>query len=127
MLKARLAGQPILLLIDTGANHTCFNHSFITSLQSDDVCVIGQDDVNVGIGGADFETVIAEVAGLRIAQACFPLTTARLLNLDPVNEMYVRAGFKPIQGILGGDFLVRYHAVIDYDKLILTIQKRDNQ
>ncbi len=118
--------QPLLLLIDTGANHTCFNRSFIQSLQNDGIQIVGQDDVNVGIGGADFETVIAEIDGLKLGRSRFPSQTVRLLDLDPVNEMYVAAGFKPIQGILGGDFLVKHHAVIDYDKQILTIQKSNS-
>ena len=46
-----------------------------------------------------------------------------MLDLSAVSEMYQSVGFKPIQGILGGDFLRQYQAVINYQTLELTLKK----
>ena len=38
-----------------------------------------------------------------------------LLDLSGVNEAYASAGMDPINIIIGGDILLKYHCVIDYE------------
>lgn len=119
---ASLQGKPILLLIDTGANHSCFDTHFFTNLIGND-SIKGSDEHNVGIGGDDFETVIATISNLKIARVTIPPMEIRLLDLSKVNDMYKMVGFSPIQGILGGDFFKKYRAIINYDNNTLCFSK----
>lgn len=122
VIRARLKGEPILLLIDTGANHSCFDTHFFTTLIGNE-SIKGSDEHNVGIGGDDFETVIATVSHLKIARVTIPSMEIRLLDLSKVNDMYQMVGFSPIQGILGGDFFKKHHAIINYDNTTLCFSK----
>ncbi len=121
-LRARLAGYPVWLLVDTGANHSCFDRAYFESLGLEVGAIVGQDEVNVGIGGSDFETVIAQTDQLKIGRLRIPSMEARLLDLGSVNAMYETVGFHAIQGILGSDFLYRHRAVIDFAARELTLQ-----
>lgn len=122
-IQGKLMGQPVVLLIDTGANHSCFDRNFIAQLHKGNEVVTGRDEVNVGIGGSDFETLIAEVEQLKIGRLTFPKMEVRLLDLQAVNDMYTTVGFSEIHGILGSDLLMRYHAVIDFPNRQLILNK----
>ena len=122
ILNAKIKGQAIRLLIDTGANHSCFDRQFIENLQSN-YPIEGSDELNVGIGGSDFETAISSIHNLQISRIKIPTLTIRLIDLQPVNQMYEQTGFSKIHGILGGDFLKKMNAVIDYSIPQITLYK----
>ncbi len=123
VVKGRVNGQPVRLLLDTGANHSCFDRHFAEETLQEQSSVIGHDEINVGIGGNDFETSIIHISGLKIGRMQFKEMDVRVLDLSAVSEMYQSVGFKPIQGILGGDFLHQHQAIINYQTLELTLKK----
>jgi hypothetical protein len=45
------------------------------------------------------------------------------LDLQSVNDTYAQFGQPEIAGIIGGDILIKYHAKIDYKKLVLKLYK----
>ena len=45
-----------------------------------------------------------------------------LLDLSHVNNSYEQIKLKPVDGVLGSDLLLKYSAVIDYDKKILKLK-----
>ena len=123
VVTGKLMGKAIRLLVDTGANHTCFDRSFVEQLREGEDIIVGRDEVNVGMGGNDFETAIAEIEEMKVGRLSFPKMEARLVDLQSINDMYQQVGFPVIHGILGGDFLHRYHAVIDYHARELHLSK----
>ncbi len=44
-----------------------------------------------------------------------------LLDLSHVNESYKLMKLKPVDGVIGGDILKKYKAVIDYGKKVLVV------
>ena len=46
---------------------------------------------------------------------------AILLDMKHVNESYKMMGLPPIDGVLGSDMLMKFKAVIDFDKEILKL------
>ena len=123
VVKGRVNGQPVRFLLDTGANHICFDRQFVEETLQEQSSVVGHDEINVGIGGNDFETSIIHISGLKIGRMKIKEMDVRVQDLSAVSEMYQSVGFKPIQGILGGDFLRQYQAVINYQTLELTLKK----
>ena len=120
--NGRLHGTPIRLLIDTGANHSCFDHNFIESLQIP-IKDTDKDEVNIGIGGNEFQSDILQISDLKIGRVLVPASPFRLLDLQPICAAYKNVGFKAIHGIIGGDLLYRFRAVIDYGNKTLTLYK----
>ena len=45
-----------------------------------------------------------------------------LLDLSHVNNSYEQIGLKQVDGVLGSDILLKYNAVIDYEKKILKLK-----
>lgn len=120
--NGRLHGTPIRLLIDTGANHSCFDRNFIESLQIP-INNTDKDEVNIGIGGCEFQSDILQIANLKIGRIRVPGSPFRLLDLQPICAAYEQVGFKAIHGIIGGDLLHRFRAVLDYGQKTLTLYK----
>ena len=104
VVKGRVNGQPVRFLLDTGANHICFDRQFVEETLQE-------------------QSSVVDISGLKIGRMKFKEMNVRVLDLSTVSEMYQSVGFKPIQGILGGDFLRQYQAVINYQTLELTLKK----
>ncbi|OQA10334.1 MAG: hypothetical protein BWY67_01178 [Bacteroidetes bacterium ADurb.Bin397] len=45
-----------------------------------------------------------------------------LLDLSHVNQSYEILKLKPVDGVIGGDLLKRYEAIIDYSKKTLVLK-----
>lgn len=118
VIDAELHQVPIRMLIDTGANHSGLDRQFAEQLleSTDNLSIIGSDEVNIGMGGDDFQSVIAVIDGFKINETNFPQMTVRLLDMQLINRAYEQVEFPIVHGVLGGDFLHRYGAIIDYEQ-----------
>ena len=68
------------------------------------------------------ESHMVDFQSFTIGDLEFPYKKMMLLDLSHVNETYTMMKLKPIDGVIGGDILKRYKAVIDYDKKIITFR-----
>ena len=118
--RGKVNGHPLRLIIDTGASHSCFDTTFITTIQQD-AEITENDGLSVSIGSDDFASHITRLKQFKLGQ--FELTDYQvvLLDLIHVNQAYLTLKLPTIQGIIGSDFLRRYGAVIDYSTLSMTI------
>lgn len=126
LISGSIAGHSARIVLDTGASHSCLDLDFakliLPELQTEE-----HEGVTAGIGGDDFDVLVADVPNLRIGRYRMPLfQNMALLDFSYINMAYVRLNKKPVQMILGNDFFVRNHAVINYEEgfLHFTIDKK---
>lgn len=116
-------GQPIRVVLDTGASHSCMDAAFAKSLLPE-LHTEEHDGVTAGIGGDDFEVRIANIPDFKIGhfkQSAYD--NMALIDFSYINQAYCRLHKQPIQMILGNDFLVEHNAVIDYKMRSLFFEK----
>lgn len=108
------------LIIDTGASHSVFDSTLM-----ENICTPIINNKNstqaIGVSSEKIENSLAKIPEFQIGDLYFKNYKIVLINLDHVNQYYEQlAGFK-IFGLLGGDFLKKHKAIIDYPgkKLIL--------
>lgn len=125
LISGSIAGHSARIVLDTGASHSCLDINFakliLPELQTEE-----HEGVTAGIGGDDFDVLVADVPNLRIGRYRMPLfLNMALLDFSYINMAYVRLNKKPVQMILGNDFFVKNHAVINYEEgfLHFTIDK----
>lgn len=123
IIKGKIENFPVNLVIDTGASHTCFDLQFFTSLNQD-AHIMETDGMNVGVGGSDFESKIAQIHNFRIGRLSIDAYQVVLLDLEQINAAYRSVGLPEIHGIIGGDFLYKHEALIDYSTGELTLWKK---
>ncbi len=122
-ISARINGKAVQLLIDTGASRTVFDKE--RSLR-----YVGEsshephDKLSTGLGTNTMKTHLVKLKKIRIGELLIENFEAVLLDLAHVNESYEKLGLAPIDGVLGGDVLYKYKAVINYNKMELKLSAR---
>jgi len=119
LVNGSVAGKRIRMVLDTGASHSCVDSSFVKECFPD-LLTSEHEGVTAGIGGDDFEVRVAHIPDFRLGRfhmKCY--YNIALLDFSYINLAYQRLRRKPIQMILGNDFLVRHKALIDYGENML--------
>ena len=101
-------------IIDTGASKTVLDLNltqFYETVESNDA----EDYQSAGINQGMLETTVGKIFCLRFGE--FEITNQKvaLIDLNHVNEIYEKYTSFKIAGLLGGDILMQYKCLIDYD------------
>lgn len=123
LVNGRVAGKAVRMVLDTGASRSCMDMAYVAEMLPQ-LQTFVHEGVTAGIGGDDFEVRTANVPDFRIGRFrldCYE--TMALLDFSYINLAYQRLHRKPVQVILGNDFLVHHKAVIDYANKTLLFEK----
>ena len=121
MVKGMIHGKEANFLIDTGASRSVFDPKTIATF-IDDIQFEKKEGMTAGVGSSDLESSTFFIDSFTIGELEINDYEAVALDLENIHEMYDKLGLPRIDGILGGDLLKRYKAVINYKakKLRLT-------
>lgn len=108
-------------IIDTGASRSVFDETRIQSFIGDD-SLEEHDRLSSGLGTNTMSSKKVLLNKLQLGDLLINDYDATILDLQHVNQSYEKLDLEPIDGIIGGDILTDYKAVIDYEKkeLVLT-------
>jgi len=121
MVKGMIHGKEANFLIDTGASRSVFDPKTISTF-IDDLTFEKKEGLTAGVGSSDLESSTFILDEFSIGEVPIHDYEAVALDLENIHEMYGKLGLPRIDGIIGGDLLKRYKAVINYrsKKLRLT-------
>ncbi len=121
LINARIDAIPIRMVLDTGASHSVLDLNWVkNNLSHDEIEAI--DDPAHGIG-ASLEVHKIVVAEFELDTLKIHNHNMALIDFTSINGVYVREGFDEVQGILGGDVLFKYKAIIDYSTMGLHLNE----
>ena len=121
MVKGMIHGKEASFLIDTGASRSVFDpktiSTFIDNLQFEK-----KEGMTAGVGSSDLESATFVIDSFTVGDLEIHDYEAVALDLENIHEMYDKLGLPRIDGIIGGDLLKQFKAVINYrcKKLRLT-------
>jgi hypothetical protein len=121
-VEAEVKGERLLLLLDSGTARFALDRP--TAERLGPTLEQGQAKA-VGLGAAGVAAPAARLPSLRLGPFAPGPVTALALDLAPVNQSRARAGGRPVDGMLGADFLDAHRAVIDYPHRRLYLKARD--
>jgi len=113
--------QKHFTVLDTGASRSVFDKGLIEEHLSETLQV--SDEINAATLFTTTTTIQATIPELKIGSLKISHYETVAFDLQSVSETYRQFGHPPIIGIIGGDILMQYHAVINYNKLILRLYK----
>ena len=121
MVQGKIHDKEARFLIDTGASRSVFDPHTITDF-IDNVAFEKKEGMTAGVGSSDLESATFMIEIISIGELEIHDYEAVALDLENIHEMYGKLGLPRIDGIIGGDLLKRYKAVINYKgkKLRLT-------
>ncbi len=105
-------------VVDTGASKTVVDINFLEEFQSVDKNM--GEMSSGGLGGEIPDMQIAVIKSLAFGDFKIEDPHIALIDLDNINAMYQRHCSRCINGLLGSDILVKFKALIDYDKSLLS-------
>ena len=124
IVNGELGEQPVRLVIDTGASHSCLSKKIIKNLNHKKE---KKADLVIGIGRGKLNNKLVYIPNFKIGEwgiQDYPFLT---LSLSHINKMMSFMDMKPIDGFLGSDILYAYKAVIDYNTQIIHLQITGNE
>jgi hypothetical protein len=126
LLEVTLFGKAFILVLDTGASKTAFD---ITTLSeaSEVISILASDRLSTGLGTSTMESFTATISGMHIGNLQIADFEVAVLDLSTINIAYSQMGHPQVLGVLGGDILMKYKAVIDYGKQVLKLKKPNSR
>jgi len=122
MVRATVNNMSANFLIDTGASQTVFNKLSVAEFQ-DGVSFVKKEGVTSGIDKTEMQAEEFTVEALRIGELDFSPYKGIALDMSHINELYSSLGLPRIDAILGGDFLKKHKASINYKRKTLRLYK----
>lgn len=100
-------------VVDTGASRTVFDKDRILNY-IDNPEFNEKEGISAGIGGTDISSFIFSINELCFGDLKITDYQAVAMDLSNVNNSYAMIKLPPVDGVLGGDLMKKYQAVINY-------------
>jgi len=121
LVEISVFAATFLLVLDTGASKTAFDHDTLKEINKS--TIILSDRLSTGLGTNSMVSSTAIIHDLCIGQLLIPELEVAVLDLSTINIAYRQLGHPEVLGVLGSDILMKYRAVVDFDKRILELRK----
>ena len=109
-----------IAVLDTGASKTVFDKQTMER-HIDPSLLELSDHLSTGLGTNTMESYLLTIPDLRIGELHLVNHQIAVLDLSTINTAYEQLEHEPVIGVIGGDLLYRYKAIIDYDRLVLRL------
>ncbi len=120
LVEVVVYGKPFTLVLDTGASKTAFDQTIL--LQAGGNALIKSSDrLSTGLGTNEMASSTAVINDLYIGTLLIPEFEVPVLDLSNINIAYRQMNHPEVLGVLGGDILMKYKAVIDYGKKTISL------
>ena len=113
MIQGRINGKEANFLIDTGASRSVFDPKNIANF-IDNPQFEKKEGITAGVGGNELESATFVIEALDLGDLEIRHYNAVALDLENIYESYEKVHLPKIDGIIGGDLLVKHKAVINY-------------
>ncbi|MGZ3767169.1 MAG: retropepsin-like aspartic protease [Mucilaginibacter sp.] len=121
LIEVTIYGKPSTLVLDTGASKTAFDHAMLL-MAGDEALIKSSDKLSTGLGTNSMTSSTALISGMHIGDFIVPDFEVAVLDLSSINIAYRQLNHPEVLGVLGGDILMKYKAMIDYGNSVLRFE-----
>lgn len=118
--------QSFRAVLDTGASKTVFDKSTIERY-IDPELLMSSDKLSTGLGTNTMTSHTLIIPDLQIGDLHLKNYELAILDLSAINFAYEQLAHEPVIGVIGGDLLHKYQAVIDYKRMVLSLNLKDDR
>ena len=119
LVNISVYGKPFTLVLDTGASKTAFDHE---TLSAEGINLTASDSLSTGLGTNSMTSFTTILTDLQIGDLQVTEFEVAVLDLSTINIAYRQLNHPEVLGVLGGDILMKYEAVIDYGERVLKLK-----
>jgi hypothetical protein len=117
LLEIKVNGVSYILVLDTGASKTAFDYNL---LEQSGALIIASERLSTGLGVTNMSSSTAVINDIQIGELHISDFEVAVLDLSAINIAYRQLDHPEVLGVLGGDILVKYSALIDYGKRMIS-------
>jgi predicted aspartyl protease len=115
LINVTIHDKPFILVLDTGASRTAFDHNILLKA-GENASIKSSDKLSTGLGTNNMASSTALISDMHIGDFAVPEFEVAVLDLSSINIAYRQLKHPEVLGVLGGDILMKYNAIIDYGK-----------
>lgn len=120
LLNIKVFGKKFTVVLDTGASKTAFDKTLLQ--QANELALITESSIlSTGLGTNSMASFTAVIHDMRIGRLKIPEFEVAVLDLSTINFAYAQMGHPQVLGVIGGDILMQYNAIINYGKRTLRL------
>lgn len=120
MVQGAINHKPANLLIDTGASRSVFDQDgirhYLHSVEFEN-----NERLSTGLGTNTMPTMVTTIGSISIGDFEVRNYQAILIDLVHVHQSYQELDLPKIDGVIGGDILLKHKAVINYKNKTLKL------
>ena len=122
LINISIFGKPFILVLDTGASKTAFDETMLLQAHGQAVVTLS-DKLSTGLGTTTMASSTAIITDFYIGSLLIDVFEVAVLDFSTINIAYRQLGYPDVLGVLGGDILMKYKAVINYGKQTIKLKK----
>lgn len=123
LIDISLFGRTYKLVLDTGASRTALDKTLLAEANGDDF-ILASDRLSTGLGTNTMVSFTATLSDMYLGDLKLDSFDVAALDLSTINIAYEQLNHPKVLGVLGGDILMKYKAVIDYGKQHILLKTR---
>src|SRR5690554_272999 len=120
LVEVVIFNQRFCAVLDTGASKTVFDKTIIEEYANREHIVLSEH-LSTGLGTNTMESYTLLLSELKLGGLTLKDYKVAILDLSSINKAYEMLELEPILGVIGGDLLKKYKAIIDYDVPMLSL------
>lgn len=124
LIEIEIFDKKFNMVIDTGASKTVLDRQTLLLSGIEEATLQDTDILSTGLGTNNMTSQILELPYLQIGEWRQQKVHVAVLDLSAINYAYEQMNFPKVIGVLGGDILLRYGAIINYKKNTLQLNAR---
>lgn len=122
LVEVVVFGQTFKAVLDTGASKSAFDMEIISSLAPDNQIVHVPNHHAIGLGTTTMERYFVVCPELKIGDLIINDYEVPVFDLSAIKFAYDKLDLPPVIGVVGGDILMDYKAIIDYEHLQMNLK-----
>lgn len=127
ILHIELLDKKFKMVLDTGASKTVLDRNTLVEAGIDEKTLIETSILSSGLGTNEMQSAIYILPYLKIGDWTCQKVEVAVLDLSSINYAYEQINAEPVVGVLGGDILYSYGAIINYKKRTLQLNERSKK
>lgn len=120
LVEVVVFNQRFMAVLDTGASKTVFDKTTIEQYANHEHILLSEH-LSTGLGTNTMESYTLMLPELKLGELVLNDYNAAILDLSSINNAYKMLELEPVLGVIGGDLLREYKAVIDYEHAMLSL------
>lgn len=112
------------MVVDTGASKTVLDKTTLLHAGIDESTLESSNVLSSGLGTNNMESYFTTLPYMRMGDWHIKNFSTAVLDLSTINFAYEQMNLSPVVGVLGGDILKTYGAIINYKNNTLSLNTR---